>query len=78
MLHSAGKKTDPSIIKDVHVPEERKGKWRVEEEFVEAIRGNEAVKLTDFATGAKYMEFTDAVSRALQTGSVVKLPLLDL
>ena len=60
------------------MPEERKGKWRVEEEFVEAIRGKGKITLTDFATGAKYMEFTEAVSRALQTGSVVKLPLLGL
>lgn len=60
------------------MPDERKGKWRVEEEFVEAIRGQGKVSLTDFASGARYMEFTEAVTRALQTGSVVKLPLLDL
>ena len=35
--------------------------WRVEEEFVNAIRGLEPVRLTDFDTGVRYMEWTDAV-----------------
>lgn len=74
----SGKKTDPSIIKEVHIAEERKAGWRVEEEFVEAIRGESKVRFTDFATGFRYMEFTEAVQRAIQTGATVKLPLLDI
>ena len=47
--------------------------WRVEEEFIGAIRGEEIVRLTDFATGAAYMTFTDAVQESAATGRRVKL-----
>jgi predicted dehydrogenase len=42
--------------------------WRVEAEFIGAIRGTETVRLTDFATGVRYMRFTDAVNEAAETG----------
>jgi predicted dehydrogenase len=42
--------------------------WRVEAEFIGAIRGQEEVRLTDFATGVRYMRFTDAVNESAQTG----------
>jgi predicted dehydrogenase len=42
--------------------------WRVEAEFVGAIRGEETVHLTDFATGAAYMAFTDAVQESATSG----------
>jgi predicted dehydrogenase len=57
------------------VPKEKRGGWRVEAEFIGAIRGQEKVRLTDFATGVKYMEFTEAVARSAQTGAPVTLPL---
>lgn len=40
--------------------------WRVEEEFINAIRGLEKVKLTTFETAIEYMEFTEAVKQSLQ------------
>ena len=42
--------------------------WRVEAEFIGAIRGQEEVRLTDFATAARYMAFTDAVNESARTG----------
>lgn len=39
-------------------------------------RGHEAVRLTDFATGVRYMDFTEAVTRSAQSGRAVSLPLL--
>ncbi len=39
-------------------------------------RGREEVRLTDFATGLRYMEFTEAVTRSAQSGQAVSLPLL--
>jgi predicted dehydrogenase len=60
---------------EFEVPEEKRGGWRVEAEFIGAIRGNEKVRLTDFATGMKYMEFTEAVARSARTGQPVSLPL---
>ncbi|KAL6772049.1 hypothetical protein ACKKBG_A28760 [Auxenochlorella protothecoides x Auxenochlorella symbiontica] len=52
------------------------GAWRVEEEFVGAIRGKERVRLTDFPTAARYMEFTTAVARSLRSGHSVGMPLV--
>jgi predicted dehydrogenase len=57
------------------IPPERRGRWRVEEEFIRAIRGEEEVRLNSFATGVKYMEFTEAVARSAQSGLPVDLPL---
>ena len=59
---------------EVEVAEEKRGAWRVEEEFVNAIRGLEPVTHTDFTTGVKYMQFTDAVSQSVITGDLVRLP----
>ena len=47
------------------------GAWRVEEEFVNAIRGREQVTHTRFADGVRYMEFTAAVHRSLAEGRAV-------
>ena len=56
------------------VPAVKEG-WRVEEEFVGAIRGTETVCLTDFVTGLRYMEFTSAVAQSLRTRQAVGLPI---
>ena len=43
---------------------EKRGVWRVESDFVASIREKRPVTLTDFATGVRYMRFTEAVWRA--------------
>lgn len=48
--------------------------WRVEAEFVGAIRGEEKVTHTSFADGAAYMAFTEAVHRSGAKGKPVSLP----
>ena len=53
----------------------KRGVWRVEEEFVNAIRLLEPVTHTDFLTGTKYMEWTDAVEESMRTRCEVALPL---
>ena len=55
----------------VTVAPEDGGAWRVEEEFINAIRGHEQVSHTRFADGVQYMEFTAAVHRSLETGQAV-------
>jgi predicted dehydrogenase len=60
-----------STLKEILVRPELAGGWRVEEEFVNAIRGREKVKLTTFEDGLKYMQFTEAVSRSANSGSAV-------
>jgi predicted dehydrogenase len=70
----AARKGDEQLC-EVSIPSEKAGGWRVEEEFVAAIRGLEKVEFTNFATGVRYMEFTEAVARSAQSGSAVALPL---
>ena len=62
-------------LSEIEIPPEKQGRWRVEEEFVNAIRGDEQVSHTSFEDGVRYMEFTEAVARSAQTGKTVYLPL---
>ena len=62
-------------LSEIDIPDTEVGGWRVEEEFVNAIRGNEVITHTDFDTGVKYMEFTEAVARSMQSGTAITLPL---
>ena len=69
-----GQKGDAELT-EIDIPDTEAGGWRVEEEFVNAIRGNEVITHTDFDTGVKYMEFTEAVTRSMQSGTAISLPL---
>ena len=69
-----GQKGDAELS-EIDIPDSEAGGWRVEEEFVNAIRGNEVITHTDFDTGVKYMEFTEAVTRSMQSGKAISLPL---
>lgn len=62
-------------LKEIPLPPELEGHWRVEEEFINAISGKEKIKLTTFQDGVKYMEFTEAVLKSVQTHKIVNLPL---
>ena len=70
----AGRRGDEGL-RPVDIEPAKRGAWRVEEEFINAIRGTEPVTHTDFVTGVTYMEWTDAVARSLQTGETMQLPL---
>jgi hypothetical protein len=48
----------------VIIPAEDEGHWRVEADFVEALRGGARPRLTDFETGVRYMAFTEAVEQS--------------
>ncbi len=69
-----GQKDDSELSEVVLSPDEI-GAWRVEEEFVSAIRGQELITHTNFEDGVKYMEFTEAVNISMETGTAVGLPL---
>jgi predicted dehydrogenase len=62
-------------MEEITIPTEKAGGWRVEADFVASIREKLPVRLTDFAGGVAYMEFTEAVARSAQTGGAVDLPL---
>ncbi len=70
----AGRRDDEELS-EIEVAESARGAWRVEEEFINAIRGIEAVKLTTLEEGLRYMEFTEAVARSAASGTTVSLPL---
>lgn len=70
----AGRCGDPAL-RELDIPPDLCGRWRVEEEFIRAIRGEEPVRLNSFDIGVQYMEFTEAVARSAQSGQPVVLPL---
>jgi predicted dehydrogenase len=62
-------------LKPVEIPEDLRGGWRVEADFVGAIRGEHPIGLNDFATGVRYMEFVEAVALSAERNAPVTLPL---
>ena len=58
-------------LQPISIPAAEVGGWRVEAEFINAIRGQETITHTDFETGVKYMAFTEAVSRSMQERRIV-------
>jgi predicted dehydrogenase len=74
MTLSGGQRGDGQLS-EIEIPPEKQGGWRVEEEFINAIRGIEPVTHTNFDDGVRYMDFTEAVTRSAQIGKKVHLPL---
>jgi predicted dehydrogenase len=66
-----GARKGDSALKEIVIPKEKRVGWRVEEEFVNAIRGKEKITRTSFEEGVRYMEFTDAVTKSAATGQAV-------
>lgn len=67
-----GRKGDKSLA-PIEIPAHEAGGWRVEEEFVNAIRGLEPITHTSFADGLKYMQFTEAVARSMAEARTIAL-----
>ena len=64
-----------SGLKEISILPEKEGQWRVEEEFIQAIRGKEEILYTTFTTGVEYMKFTDAVNKSfLNNGESIIIP----
>jgi hypothetical protein len=68
-------RTGEDDFTEVEIPADKVRKWRVEEEFVNTIRGQETVQFNDFRTGVRYMEFTEAVAISARERRSVDLPL---
>ena len=69
-----GNRTSKSL-EEIPIHPDKISTWRVEEEFISAIRGQEPVRYTTFKDGLAYMEFTEAVTKSARTGQTVHLPL---
>jgi predicted dehydrogenase len=69
-----GRRGDRELV--VHPnPPEGQARHRVEEEFINAIRGLEPVTTNTFEIGVRYMEWTEAIYRSAESGAAVDLPL---
>ena len=65
-----GRRGDKALA-EIAIPADQRIGWRVEEEFVNALRGREKITHTSFEDGVRYMEFTDAVARSVAGGQAV-------
>jgi predicted dehydrogenase len=72
---SGGRRGDKEM-KSIPIPADKTYQWRVEEEFIGAIRGNEPVRRTSFLDAVNYMEFTEAVHLSSREGRRIELPLV--
>ena len=74
LVLSGGKRGDKEMA-PIAIPADKTYSWRVEEEFIGAIRGQEQVRRTSFADAVNYMDFTEAVHISSREGRRVYLPL---
>ncbi|MAV37154.1 MAG: oxidoreductase [Planctomycetaceae bacterium] len=70
-----GARAGDSQLAEISIAPENEGGWRVEADFIDAIRGEIEIEFTNFAAGVRYMEFTEAVARSSQQKTAVGLPL---
>ncbi len=70
-----GAKAGQDALLPLAIPDTHRGGWNVEAEFLGAIRGGNRVTHTDFVTGARTMQFTEAVARSSRHEQPVELPL---
>ncbi len=71
-----GARRGDSQLQQIAIRAEDEESWRVEEEFINAIGGHEAIRLTPFDEGLKYMAFTEAVTRSMESGRRIELDSL--
>ena len=71
---SGGRRGDKEMTR-ITIPEDKTYRWRVEEEFISAIRGHEPIRRTSFVDAVNYMDFTEAVHISSREGRRVYLPL---
>ena len=74
LVLSGGKRGDKEMAV-IAVPADKTYRWRVEEEFIGAIRGQEQIRRTSFVDAVNYMDFTEAVHISSREGRRVHLPL---
>ncbi len=70
-----GARRGDDTLRLLPIPESMRGGWQVEADFIAAIRGERPVTQTDFRTGVRYMQFTEAVARSSRHQIAVTLPL---
>ncbi len=71
-----GAQNGDDALGEMPIPENEAKPWTVEQDFIHAIQTGKPADTT-FAAGVKYMEFTEAVFRSVETAGTVTLPLAD-
>lgn len=71
----SGARRGDKAMAPIAIPADKTYRWRVEEEFVGAIRGQEPIRRTSFLDAVHYMDFTEAVHISSREGRRVYLPL---
>lgn len=71
-----GARAGDDALKEIPIPDDKRGRWQVEEDFIEAIRARRNIEHTDFVSGVRYMEFTEAALRSAETGMAVEIPVV--
>jgi len=72
LYHSTGSSQE---LNEMQIPPGQTGKWRAEEEFINAIRGFEEIEHTTFTTGVEYMKFIQAVNESFNSdGERITIP----
>lgn len=69
-----GARAGDNGLRTIPIPREEERPWTVERDFIDAIRKGTLVE-PSFHDGLLYMEFTEAVWRAAESGRAVSLPL---
>jgi predicted dehydrogenase len=70
-----GARRAEAALEPLPIPARLRGGWQVESDFIAAVRGERPVTHTTFATGVRYMQFTEAVARSSRHQHPVTLPL---
>ena len=72
---TGGRNSDDALT-EIPIPDNEAKPWTVEQDFIDAIQTGKPADTTFYA-GVKYMEFTEAVFRSVETAGTVNLPLAD-
>jgi predicted dehydrogenase len=70
-----GARRGEAALQPIEIPERERSGWRVEEAFINAIRGRECITHTRFEDGVRYMQFTEAVATSIAERREVALPV---
>jgi predicted dehydrogenase len=62
-------------LREIPISPQEARTWTVEADFIAAIRTGRRDPEPSFADGVRYMDFTEAIFRAADNGTVVELPL---
>ncbi len=69
-----GAKKGEAELKELTIPSDEEGRWKVEEDFIHAIKDEKIIgggANTTFEDGLKYMMFTEGVYKSIKTGRAV-------